>query len=665
MLRKLTQYLSLTANQPELVKAQVKAFSRHVPLMYFILTVNVLGLTATHLHSTPLYLVTVIPCVVTIAAITRLTMWWKLRDQDISHAQAVKTLRSTVRLAVVLSIGIVAWALALFPYGDPYEQAHVAFFIGLTVIGVVFCLMQMRAAALLITILVITPFTVVLAMTGQMVFHAIAVNMLLVAAAMMVILVRHYQEFADLVMSKQLLVAKNDEAERLSIENSRLAHIDGLTQLANRRRFLAELEARLSPSHGNAKRLIVGILDLDGFKPINDAYGHTTGDRLLIEAGRRLNSLAADNVFAARLGGDEFGIIIDAPADYPGIHAAGKRVCNLLKEPYILPGVTARVTASLGICLYKGGREMAEQLFERADYALHYAKQNLRGEPVVFSDRHESEIRELGRVDLALRKADLMRELTVAYQPIVNLETGRTVSFEALARWDSPELGAVGPAIFIQAAERSGMIVRVTQVLLEKALATTGLWPDDLRVSFNLSARDIASMDTVREIIAIIEQSGVAPSRIDFELTETALVCDFDQARQALLALKALGCRTALDDFGTGHSSLSVVRQLPLDRLKVDASFVADIETHEASRDIVQAVLDLCRSLRLQCVVEGVETPEQASIIRQMGATLAQGYLYARPMAPDAIAAHLSEQGIALLKGITPVDKDRPRRANG
>jgi diguanylate cyclase (GGDEF)-like protein len=656
--------MSLPVDQPELLRAQVMAFSRQVPLMYFILTVSVLGLAATHIGSAPAFLTLVIPSVVTVAAMLRLRMWWTLKDQEISHEQAVDTLKSTVRLAVVMSIGLVSWALALFPYGDAYEQTHVAFFIGITVIGVVFCLMHMRAAALLITVLVVTPFTAVLLMSGQMVYQAIAVNMVLVAGAMAVILVRHYKDFADLVMSKQQLLDKNEEAQRLGQDNAQLAHIDGLTQLANRRRFLSELEARLEAAGRGGKRLMVGILDLDGFKPINDAYGHTTGDRLLVEAGRRLMALATDNVFAARLGGDEFGIIVDAPADYAGIHAVGKKICSLLKEPYVLPGVTARVSASLGICLYKGGRELAEQLFERADYALHYAKQNLRGEPVVFSDHHESEIRELGRVDLALRRADLMRELNVAFQPIVDIETGRTVSFEALARWNSPDLGAVGPAVFIQAAERSGMIVRVTQVLLEKALATASTWPEQLRISFNLSARDIASMDTVRDIVEIVGESGVTPSRIDFELTETALVSDFDQARQALQALKDLGCRTALDDFGTGHSSLSVVRQLPLDRLKIDASFVSDLMTHQASRDIVQAVLDLCRSLRLQCVVEGVETAEQAETIRQMGAKLAQGYFYARPLAADAVAAHLTDQGIALLKTVAPQSPSTPRRAS-
>jgi len=632
---KIAAMFAIRKEQPELLIAQAKAFSRQVPMMYLVVLVNAFALAYTHLESAPKALTLGGPLVLTIACGVRMLSWWRLRKQAMDADRALKMLSGTVRAAGVLGAAFMAWSLSLYPYGDAYQQAHIAFYMAITVIACIFCLMHLRAAALIVTAVVLAPMVLFFGFSGQTVFQAIAINVAIVAAVMIVILLIHYREFAD-------LVAARVEAQKLSDDNDRLANLDSLTGLPNRRRFFREVDLHVARAREEGRGLFVGVLDLDGFKPVNDAFGHATGDRLLIEVGRRLEAFDARPLFAARLGGDEFGLIVDASLTADEVRQLGRSLCEVLRQPYRLPGVTAQVAGSIGLCPFPAGGDTAEQLFERADYALYHAKQNRKGSAVLFDERHEADIREISRVEQALRRADLVSEMHIHFQPILDTAAGRTVAFEALARWSSPELGDVPPGVFINAAERSGQIVQITRVLVQKALSAVRNWPMDMRVSINLSVRDIASMETVEEIIEIVRQSQVAPHRIDFEITETAVVNDFDQARAALAAFHALGARTALDDFGIGHSSLNHVRLLPLDKLKIDASFVSDIDHHRPSEDIVKTMLELCRNLRIDCVVEGVETDVQRDKLTSLGASYMQGYLFARPMPASAVADWLA-----------------------
>jgi diguanylate cyclase (GGDEF)-like protein len=644
VIKRVANMFAIQQERPELLIAQATAFSRQVPMLYVVVLVNALALAFTHFGSAPKLLTIGGPLVLTLGSSWRMIGWWRLRDQAMDHARASKMLGGTLFSASVMAIAFTVWSLSLYGYGDAYQKAHVAFYMAITVIACIFCLMHIRAAALVVTLLVLGPMTAFFAMTGQPVFAAIALNVVVVAAVMIVILLTHYKEFADLVESRGALIEKAVQAQQLSDENDRLANLDSLTGLPNRRRFFTVLEAEVARVKRDKRGLVVGVIDLDGFKAVNDAFGHATGDRLLIEVGRRLQTFASPPLFATRLGGDEFGLIIDAPLNPEALNALGRDLCDLLRTPYRLPGVTAQIGGSIGFCAFPAGGQTCEQLFERADYALYHAKQSLKGSAVVFDERHEADIRELGRVEQALRRADLEAEMHIHFQPIIDIVAKRTIAFEALARWSSPELGEVPPGVFINAAERSGQITEITRVLVAKALAAVRSWPMDMRVSINLSARDIASMETVSRIVDIVLESQVAPHRIDFEITETAIVCDFDQARAALMTFHALGVHTALDDFGTGHSSLSHVRLLPLDKLKIDASFISDIEYHRPSEDIVKTVLELCRNLRIDCIVEGVETQEQLDKVASLGGVVMQGYHFARPMPATFVADYLAEE---------------------
>ena len=245
-------------------------------------------------------------------------------------------------------------------------------------------------------------------------------------------------------------------------------------------------------------------------------------------------------------------------------------------------------------------------------------------------------------IEQCLRRADLETEFTLHFQPLYDVDAGSIVSFEALARWDSPELGAVGPDKFIPVAERSDIVYPMTRALLRKALKAAESWPESIQISFNLSARDLISPVAIAQIVAIIESSPVAPQRIDLEITETALMTDFDRAREALLTLKRIGVQISLDDFGTGYSSLSYIHRLPLDKIKIDGSFVKQMGDSPMSRDLVKTMIAMCRNLNLHCVIEGVETEEQLTLLRSYGCNIAQGYWFSRPLPETRVVGFIA-----------------------
>jgi predicted signal transduction protein with EAL and GGDEF domain len=292
----------------------------------------------------------------------------------------------------------------------------------------------------------------------------------------------------------------------------------------------------------------------------------------------------------------------------------------------------------MGIAVFPNLASTLEQLFDRADYALYHAKRTRRGGAVLFDVEHEKQINIEARIEHLLKQANLEDELSVMFQPIVNIDYGQTVGFEALARWHSPVLGCVSPAKFFSIAERAGIVGSLTRPLLKKALVFASEWEKSLRLSFNLSAHDLNTCEGVLSLIGIIESSGFDPWRLDLEITETAFAHDFEQIKLSVEMLRRLGCGISLDDFGTGYSSLTRLHALPLTKIKIDRSFVTDLHKRPASLKIVKSLLTLSRDMGLECVVEGVETPEELAALRGLGGTLVQGYLYSRPLSDKGAA---------------------------
>lgn len=652
-LARLREALSVAEGDPELVRSQLQAFGRQIPLLYFILLVNTMAVAFTHVHCAPAWLSLYAPIALCALCVVRCVRWWRARHLVLTHDKAVPELRKLIWLSSIFGIAFSTWALLLFPYGTAYEQAHVAFYIATTVMGGVFCLMHLRAAALLVLSIVILSFATFMVVTGSPVFIAMAIDMVLVGIALAFIVELYYRTFTGVVHAQSELLASQQKTQRLSDDNFRLASIDSLTDLPNRRSFFASLRALSEQALGSdgGGGFNVGLIDLDGFKQVNDIYGHASGDLVLQEVGVRLLALAEPGIFFARLGGDEFGVLAQHKQSNETLVELGQRICDALSQPYRVAGNVAELSGTIGWAAFPEAGTTVAQVFERADAALYVGKESRRGTPVIFSTEHETRIRRSSLVTQELRHADLDSELFLEFQPIYDVIAQRTIGLEALGRWHNARLGAVKPEEFIRIAERTELILRITEVLLHKALDEVARWPAELYLSFNLSAIDICTSARARRLIDIVQASGVPPHRVSFEITETAVTRDFEQARASLTMIKKAGCRVSLDDFGTGYSSLSYVHRLPFDTIKIDRSFMTDVDTNSASKKIVKSVLDLCRNLGLECVVEGLETSSQAAVVTALGARAVQGYLFSRPMRASAIAAFLQTalgQGYAI-----------------
>jgi len=633
---------------PDLTRAQFDAFSKQIPLLYFILITNTIAVAYTYVPLAPISLSMIVPAML-IAVTGFRTFWWlRQRHRVRSDTDIMRNLRLTNWIAAPIAAGFTIWSFALYPYGDPFAKSQVAFYMAVTVIGCIFSLMHLRSAALIVTLVVDVPYVLFYFITGEPTLKAMAVNNLLVTGAMVTVLFIYYRDFADLVSSRKSLLAQQAATQALSDENFRLANLDSLTELPNRRRFFAELSSAFADAERRNVRVAVGIIDLDGFKPINDNYGHSVGDRVLIEAGRRIREVCEgfgpQRVEFARLGGDEFGLVVCGDPDDADLTRLGERIGDQVKLPYQLDTAHTGLSCSIGFALFPQSATTAEALYECADYSLYHAKRQLRGRTVIFSSALEAEIRSRGVIENLLRTVDFSTEMDLVFQPIVDAMSEHTASFEVLARWHNSRLGMVSPADFIPAAERIGLIRPLTQALLARALATARTWPDHIRLSFNLSAHDVCAAEGILPLISIIEKSGLPPHRIDFEITETAVTFDFVRAQQSIATLKAMGCGISLDDFGTGYSSLSHVHRLPLDKIKIDRSFVADINENAVSHKIIKSLAGLCDDMEIACVAEGVETRAQLDTLRRLGCDYIQGYYFAKPMPADSIGAYLAKE---------------------
>jgi diguanylate cyclase (GGDEF)-like protein/PAS domain S-box-containing protein len=445
-----------------------------------------------------------------------------------------------------------------------------------------------------------------------------------------------------------VVVNFRDITERKALEEQlrHQAFHDVLTGLANRSLFRDRLGHALARASRGALPTAVLYLDIDDFKAVNDRLGHGEGDRLLVIVGERLVTATRAGDTVARLGGDEFAVIVEEtdPAEAP---RAAERILRALAQPFELGGRPTSVRASIGVAIHDVDGGDADELLRRADIAMYAAKARGGDGHAVYEARlYEATVTRMeSKADLqgALQRG----ELRVAYQPIVDMESGAILGAEALMRWEHPERGPIPPSDFIPLAEESGLIIELGRWILETACRQTRDWQDatgrfDLTISVNLSGRQIADADLVADVARVLATTGLEPSCLTLEITETTLVRDVDTTIAAFRALKALGVRLAIDDFGTGYSSLSYLRQFPIDILKIDRSFVASLDEGSDSSALVRSILNLSATLRLDTVAEGIETAEQWHALESLGATRGQGYLFARPMAPTEMGGLLA-----------------------
>lgn len=447
-----------------------------------------------------------------------------------------------------------------------------------------------------------------------------------------------------------IIVNYRDITDRVTLEQqlTHLAYHDALTGLPNRTAF----HDRLAVAATRDVDVAVLFIDLDHFKLVNDSLGHSAGDVLLCQVAHRLASCLRSGDLLARLGGDEFTVVTQGEPRLPDVCLLAQRILKALDAPFLVEGQPLFVDASIGVATARAGRVIAEDLVCNADAAMYEAKERGRGRVEIYEEGQHDRIVHRLALHTALRGALATGELTLHYQPIVDIRTGETRAFEALARWHPPGGDSVPPDVFIPIAEETGLIKPLGQWVLREACQQLVAWQraglvgDDVRMNVNLSAIQFRDPQLLSDIAGTLAETGLGPSLLTVELTETAILADRAAANETLVALRALGVNVALDDFGIGYSSLSCLAELPIDTLKIDRSFVAGLTIGSRSYAIVEAIVRLAQSLGMQSTAEGVENAEQARLLATMGCSHAQGYLFARPVAPAEITAALTANAV-------------------
>ncbi|WP_369138526.1 putative bifunctional diguanylate cyclase/phosphodiesterase [Modestobacter versicolor] len=436
-----------------------------------------------------------------------------------------------------------------------------------------------------------------------------------------------------------------DITERLAFE-ARLAHQanhDPLTGLPNRTLLAAHVAERFHPGEG---RLACIFLDLDNFKVVNDSLGHAAGDRLLVELARRLRVTVRPGDLVARFGGDEFVVVCQDVGEDAAV-ALAERIRTALRQPVALGGVELHPAASVGVTVQTSEHTAPEELIRDCDTAMYQAKALGKGRITVLDSQARAGARDKLRLVADLREAIERREVTLVYQPIFSTAEGTAVAVEALARWQHPVRGAIPPSTFVPLAEESGLVGGLGLLVLDETCRQVAAWDAELgdaapaRANVNVSALQLDA-NLHGSVAQALQRHGLHPSRLSIEITESALVKDPAAARAVLLDLRDLGVQVSIDDFGTGYSSLAYLRHLPVDCLKVDRSFVAELA--EGHAEIASAVIALAGSLGLCTVAEGVETLEQAELLAGLGATHLQGFCLAEPLTGAAAATWFADQ---------------------
>ena len=415
-----------------------------------------------------------------------------------------------------------------------------------------------------------------------------------------------------------------------------MAYIDPLTGLANRHLFNQRLRELLGEGGSVARPVALLYLDLDDFKAVNDAHGHIFGDSLLREMGARLRRESRDTDLVARLGGDEFAILIEAPAGDGMLIERAHRLLAAAREPFEIEGQVARTSTSIGVARPAAGGDAAE-FIRRVDLALYAAKAKGRDQMALFDETLDRRARERRTLETELREALGRGEMVLHYQPIIALQSGATVGYEALVRWRHPQRGLLLPDQFLSIAEESGLIVGLGEWVIRTALADVAEWPGDFRIALNLSPSQIRSPNLIATVDRALAAAGFAPSRLELEITENVLLEDAAAGAAVIKRLRALGAEIALDDFGTGYSSLSYLRRFRFDRVKIDRTFVRDVEASDEAQAIVSAITRLAQALGMQTTAEGVERPEQLDLLRKLGCDEAQGFLILEPVEAERI----------------------------
>ena len=433
-----------------------------------------------------------------------------------------------------------------------------------------------------------------------------------------------------------------------------LAHYDTLTGLPNRGLLIARLEQALSLAHRNRWTLAVIFIDLDHFKEVNDSLGHSTGDRLLAEVGKRLLHCVRESDTIARLGGDEFVIVLDNVASPGAISEVVTKLRNALGAPVNLDGYELYITASMGISLYPEDGRNPEVLLRNADSAMYHVKKEGRNNWSAYSETMNEQSHRRLQLSSGLRRAIDENQFSLVYQPQLDLATRSVCGAEALIRWEHPELGMISPIEFIPLAEDTGIIEAIGEWVLHEASRQFTRWRDQglrlPRISVNVSARQFNNANFIERVEQLVQKYRLAPGCLDLEITESLLVRTDARLLSGIQRLCAIGVGFSIDDFGTGYSSLTYLKRFPISMIKADRSFVKEIPDDRDNVEITAAIISMSHKLNMRVIAEGVETDQQLAFLSEQGCDAIQGYLFSRPLAPAAFEAFIREPELSFLE---------------
>ncbi|UWU14866.1 EAL domain-containing protein [Rhizobium sullae] len=415
-----------------------------------------------------------------------------------------------------------------------------------------------------------------------------------------------------------------------------MAYTDPLTGLGNRHRMRDRVTQISTERASDPAPFTVGIANLDSFKPINDLFGSAAGDEILCQVAHRLKACIPDGALVTRHDGDEFAFVLPLIFERASAEKFGQMIREVLSAPYDLGDRNVRLSSSFGFAIYPFAGAEFDELLKSAETALYRSKRRGRSQITVYSSEIAQEMKRATQLEQALRNAIISDAIDVHFQPIVSLSNSQVVGFEALARWNDPDLGFVSPGVFVPLAEERGFIDALSETLLRKAAEAALSWPRELFLSFNLSSAQLMDPGTSSNVLSILGRVGFDPHRLELEITETAVMSSADTAHRILSDLRQAGVRISLDDFGTGQSSLGRLRDFIFDKVKIDRAFVSRINSDRASEHIIKAILTMCEGLDLEVVAEGIEDYSEAVKLRSLGCGMGQGYHFGKPA--DSIA---------------------------
>jgi diguanylate cyclase (GGDEF)-like protein len=611
--------------------AQYRMLAAHMPHMYIVCIFS--GLLLAYIFSDVAHpLIVYVPMtILLVLSMMRLAYWWSpwLPRTD-SPANIDRIICQTPFYAAFYYGMISAWTFGMSIHGDYSHQMLAALYVALcTLCGISFNANLPRCVyAILIAGSV--PLVISLLATGHLLANVFAAMYVANVVIQVIAVRRTHDDFVSAVRLRLAAETSQLDAENARRDIARVANTDALTGLPNRRALLEALAGQINNAVPGST-FAFALIDLDGFKPINDVYGHTAGDEVIFTVANRLKTAIGSYGIVARLGGDEFGLILKDASDHDRVQQLTKEIVGTIDAPIQLDQGIARISACCGIAVFPEAATASNELLGRADEALYAAKHAGRGITVTYNK--DLEIKQTRRllIDTRLRHAISQSALTLAYQPIRQLRTGQITGYEALARWNDSLLGPVSPAEFIPVAEQTGLISALADTLFERALVEASSWPHDISLSFNLSPLQLHTPSFALRTLARLAEHRFPPGRLLLEVTETALLNDINAAALVIEQLRNAGVRIALDDFGVGYAGFTYLEKLTFDKLKIDRSFVSGMKDDKRKRQIVKAIIKMCHSLDIKCIAEGIEHESEVDLLKSMGCDSGQGYLLGRP----------------------------------